>query len=75
MSGTGLGNGPRVASNSVTNNSGTTRTTTTGTNLLTLTGYSGVDPEVNANPVGQTGFNSSLRIFPTLSAAQEFCIA
>ncbi|MCD8031336.1 MAG: TonB-dependent receptor [Bacteroides sp.] len=39
----------------------------TATNLFTLTGYSGVDPEVNASPTGQTGFYSNLRIFPTLN--------
>jgi TonB-linked SusC/RagA family outer membrane protein len=37
----------------------------TASNLFTITGYSGVDPEVNATPVGQSGFYSSLRIFPT----------
>ena len=39
----------------------------TATNLLTITGYSGIDPEVNATPTGQSGFYSSLRIFPTLN--------
>ena len=39
----------------------------TVTNLFTLTGYSGIDPEVNANPTGQSGFYSDLRIFPTLN--------
>lgn len=39
----------------------------TATNLFTITGYSGVDPEVNATPTGQSGFYSSLRIFPTLN--------
>lgn len=37
----------------------------TASNLFTLTGYTGIDPEVNATPVGQSGFYSSLRIFPT----------
>jgi TonB-linked SusC/RagA family outer membrane protein len=37
----------------------------TANNLLTLTGYSGVDPEVNATPQGTTAFFSGLRIFPT----------
>ena len=37
------------------------------TNLFTITGYSGIDPEVNANPTGQSGFYSDLRIFPTLN--------
>ena len=39
----------------------------TATNLFTITGYSGIDPEVNANPTGQSGFYSDLRIFPTLN--------
>ncbi len=39
----------------------------TGTNLFTITGYSGVDPEVNASPTGQSGFYSNLRVFPTLN--------
>ncbi|MFV0538714.1 MAG: SusC/RagA family TonB-linked outer membrane protein [Dysgonomonas sp.] len=39
----------------------------TGSNLFTITGYSGLDPEVNVTPTGQTGFSSSLRIFPTLN--------
>lgn len=39
----------------------------TATNLFTITGYSGIDPEVNANPTGQSGFYSNLRIFPTLN--------
>lgn len=39
----------------------------TANNLFTITGYSGVDPEVNATPTGQSGFYSNLRIFPTLN--------
>lgn len=39
----------------------------TATNLFTITGYSGIDPEVNSNPTGSTGFTSGLRIFPTLN--------
>lgn len=39
----------------------------TATNLFTITGYSGIDPEVNSNPVGSTGFTNGLRIFPTLN--------
>lgn len=39
----------------------------TASNLFTITGYSGVDPEVNSYRTGQTGFLSSLRIFPTLN--------
>lgn len=39
----------------------------TATNLFTITGYSGIDPEVNATPTGQSGFYSNLRIFPTLN--------
>ena len=30
----------------------------TATNLFTITGYSGIDPEVNANPTGQSGFGT-----------------
>ena len=37
----------------------------TGNNLFTITGYSGLDPEVNVTPTGQSGFYSSLRAFPT----------
>ena len=39
----------------------------TATNLFTLTGYSGVDPEVNANTTGSSSFVGGLRIFPTLN--------
>ncbi len=39
----------------------------TANNLFTITGYSGIDPEVNATPTGQSGFYSNLRIFPTLN--------
>lgn len=39
----------------------------TATNLFTITGYSGIDPEVNSYTSGTTGFTSSLRIFPTLN--------
>jgi hypothetical protein len=39
----------------------------TATNLLTITGYSGIDPEVNATPSGTTSFVGGLRIFPTLN--------
>ncbi|MEQ2602360.1 SusC/RagA family TonB-linked outer membrane protein, partial [Phocaeicola vulgatus] len=39
----------------------------TATNLFTITGYSGIDPEVNATPTGQSGFYSNLRVFPTLN--------
>ena len=39
----------------------------TANNLFTLTGYSGVDPEVNAYTSGRTGFMSDLKIFPTLN--------
>lgn len=39
----------------------------TANNLFTITGYSGVDPEVNATPTGQSGFYSNLRVFPTLN--------
>lgn len=38
----------------------------TGTNLFTITGYSGIDPEVNATPQGAGTFGN-LRIFPTLN--------
>lgn len=37
----------------------------TASNLFTITGYSGIDPEVNASPVGQAGFTGNLRVFPT----------
>lgn len=38
----------------------------TGANLFTITGYSGIDPEVNATPQGSGTFGN-LRIFPTLN--------
>jgi len=37
----------------------------TASNLFTITGYSGIDPEVNSSAVGQAGFYGSLKIFPT----------
>ncbi len=37
----------------------------TATNLFTITGYSGLDPEVNAKPTGTSGFGGDLKIFPT----------
>ena len=37
----------------------------TGSNLFTITSYSGIDPEVNASPYGQAGFYGNLKIFPT----------
>lgn len=39
----------------------------TATNLFTITGYSGIDPEVNSYTEGSTGFLSGQRIFPTLN--------
>ena len=39
----------------------------TATNLFTITGYSGVDPEVNSNTSGSSSFVGGLRIFPTLN--------
>lgn len=39
----------------------------TVSNLFTITKYSGIDPEVNSTPVGQAGFNGTLRVFPTLN--------
>ncbi|MBQ8652015.1 MAG: TonB-dependent receptor [Alistipes sp.] len=39
----------------------------TANNLFTLTGYSGIDPEVNAYTSGRSGFMSDLRIFPTMN--------
>lgn len=39
----------------------------TANNLFTITGYSGVDPEVNAYTSGRSGFMSDLRIFPTMN--------
>ena len=37
----------------------------TATNLFTLTGYSGLDPEVNVTPTGRSGYFSDVKIFPT----------
>ncbi|WP_321322653.1 TonB-dependent receptor [Labilibaculum sp.] len=37
----------------------------TGNNLFTITGYSGVDPEVNTTPKSAGSAFSSLKIFPT----------
>jgi hypothetical protein len=37
----------------------------TANNLFTITGYSGLDPEVNVTPTGQSGYTSNLRVFPT----------
>ncbi|MFV0376435.1 MAG: TonB-dependent receptor [Mangrovibacterium sp.] len=37
----------------------------TASNLFTITGYSGLDPEVNVTPTGQSGYFSNLRVFPT----------
>ena len=39
----------------------------TATNLFTITGYSGADPEVNANTTGRTGFLESVKVLPTLN--------
>lgn len=39
----------------------------TATNLFTITGYSGVDPEVNANSTGASSYAAGLSIFPTLN--------
>lgn len=39
----------------------------TANNLFTITGYSGLDPEVNAYTSGRSGFMSDLRIFPTMN--------
>ena len=39
----------------------------TATNLFTITGYSGVDPEVNASTTGRTGFLESVKVLPTLN--------
>lgn len=39
----------------------------TGSNLFTITGYSGVDPEVNASTTGRTGFLESIKVLPTLN--------
>jgi len=37
----------------------------TASNLFTITGYSGVDPEVNASTTGKQGFLESVRVLPT----------
>ncbi|MBQ8520784.1 MAG: TonB-dependent receptor [Bacteroides sp.] len=37
------------------------------TNLFTITGYSGIDPEVNATPTGSSEGMGGLRIFPTMN--------
>ena len=37
----------------------------TANNLFTITGYSGLDPEVNVTPTGRSGYLSDLRVFPT----------
>ncbi|SHK61769.1 SusC/RagA family TonB-linked outer membrane protein [Xylanibacter ruminicola] len=39
----------------------------TASNLFTITGYSGVDPEVNASTTGRTGFLESVKVLPTLN--------
>ncbi len=39
----------------------------TASNLFTITGYSGVDPEVNASTTGRTGFQESVKVLPTLN--------
>ena len=39
----------------------------TGSNLFTITGYSGIDPEVNASTTGRTGFLESVKVLPTLN--------
>ncbi len=36
----------------------------TASNLFTITGYKGLDPEVNTNTAGTVGFGSSIRNFP-----------
>ena len=36
----------------------------TAGNLFTITGYSGLDPEVNTNTAGTVGFGSNIRNFP-----------
>ena len=36
----------------------------TAGNLFTITGYKGLDPEVNTNTAGTVGFGSSVRNFP-----------
>lgn len=37
----------------------------TANNLFTITGYSGLDPEVNVTPTGRSGYFGDLRVFPT----------
>ena len=37
----------------------------TADNLFVITGYSGLDPEVNVTPTGRSGYFSNLRVFPT----------
>ncbi len=37
----------------------------TASNLFTITGYSGLDPEVSVTPTGRSGYFSDVRIFPT----------
>lgn len=39
----------------------------TASNLFTITGYSGIDPEVNSYTSGRSGFLSDLQVFPTLN--------
>ena len=39
----------------------------TASNLFTITGYSGADPEVNASTTGRTGFLESVKVLPTLN--------
>ncbi len=39
----------------------------TATNLFTITGYSGLDPEVNSSTTGRTGFLESVKVLPTLN--------
>lgn len=39
----------------------------TANNLFTITGYSGLDPEVNTYTSGRTGFYGDLKVFPTLN--------
>ncbi|WP_205461870.1 TonB-dependent receptor [Mangrovibacterium lignilyticum] len=37
----------------------------TANNVFTITGYSGIDPEVNASPTANSSYFSDLKIFPT----------
>ncbi|WP_239058205.1 TonB-dependent receptor [Bacteroides sp. 214] len=37
----------------------------TGANLFTITGYSGLDPEVSVTPTGRSGYSGNLSVFPT----------